>query len=75
MSIDSRLTGHTDMTDVTDAGSSTSVETDSESDEETAKIVIAGPAVVQRRTALPSGPVGDEGSLFGVLKKNVGKAR
>ncbi|KAI0048392.1 hypothetical protein FA95DRAFT_1558038 [Auriscalpium vulgare] len=28
---------------------------------------------VPRRTQLPSGPVGDEGSLFAVLKKNVGK--
>ena len=26
-----------------------------------------------RRTQLPSPPVGDEGSLFAVLKKNVGK--
>ena len=30
---------------------------------------------VARRTELPSGPVGDEGSLFAVLKKNVGKVR
>jgi oxysterol-binding protein-related protein 3/6/7 len=30
---------------------------------------------ITRRTQLPSGPVGDEGSLFGVLKKNVGKVR
>lgn len=28
---------------------------------------------VVRRTHLPSGPVGDEGSLFAMLKKNVGK--
>lgn len=28
---------------------------------------------VVRRTQLPSGPVADEGSLFSVLKKNVGK--
>lgn len=28
---------------------------------------------VARRTELPSGPVGDDGSLFAVLKKNVGK--
>lgn len=28
---------------------------------------------VVRRTRLPSGPVGDEGSLFTILKKNVGK--
>lgn len=30
---------------------------------------------VVRRTHLPSGPVGDEGSLFAMLKKNVGKVR
>jgi oxysterol-binding protein-related protein 3/6/7 len=30
---------------------------------------------VVRRTKLPSGPVADEGSLFSVLKKNVGKVR
>ncbi|KAI5991609.1 Oxysterol-binding protein-domain-containing protein [Pisolithus albus] len=28
---------------------------------------------VTRRTCLPCGPVGDEGSLFAILKKNVGK--
>ncbi|KAF5377565.1 hypothetical protein D9615_005220 [Tricholomella constricta] len=28
---------------------------------------------VKRRTQLPSSPVGDEGSLFAILKKNVGK--
>ncbi|KAA1468625.1 hypothetical protein DENSPDRAFT_834003 [Dentipellis sp. KUC8613] len=28
---------------------------------------------IVRRTELPSGPVGDEGSLFAVFKKNVGK--
>lgn len=28
---------------------------------------------VVRRTHLPSGPIGDEGSLFAILKKNVGK--
>ncbi|KAI0036658.1 Oxysterol-binding protein-domain-containing protein [Vararia minispora EC-137] len=30
---------------------------------------------IVRRTQLPSGPVGDEGSIFSVLKKNIGKAR
>lgn len=30
---------------------------------------------IVRRTQLPSPPVGDEGSLFAVLKKNVGKVR
>jgi hypothetical protein len=28
---------------------------------------------VVRRTRLPSGPIGDEGSLFAILKNNVGK--
>ncbi|KAF7319964.1 PH domain-containing protein [Mycena kentingensis (nom. inval.)] len=28
---------------------------------------------IQRRTHLPSPPIGDEGSLFAILKKNVGK--
>lgn len=28
---------------------------------------------VSRRASLPSGPVGDDGSLFAVLKKNIGK--
>ena len=32
-------------------------------------------AVVTRRTKLPSPPVGDEGGLFAVLKKSVGKVR
>lgn len=31
------------------------------------------PLEIVRRTQLPTGPVGDEGSLFAVLKKNVGK--
>lgn len=30
---------------------------------------------VVRRNSLPSGPVGDDGSLFAVLKKNVGKVK
>jgi len=30
---------------------------------------------ITRRTRLPCGPVGDEGSLFTMLKKNVGKVR
>jgi hypothetical protein len=28
---------------------------------------------IVRRTKLPTGPIGDEGSLFAILKKNVGK--
>jgi hypothetical protein len=35
----------------------------------------SNPSQVVRRTRLPTGPVGDEGSLFAILKKNVGKAR
>ena len=32
-----------------------------------------GQRAIVRRQALPSGPVGDEGSLFAVMKKNIGK--
>ncbi|KAI0307610.1 hypothetical protein B0F90DRAFT_33395 [Multifurca ochricompacta] len=35
--------------------------------------VLAGAQQVIHRTSLPSGPVADEGSLFAVFKKNVGK--
>ena len=74
---DSRMTERTDVTEATEAGSSTGVDTDSESEseEEVEKSLAVEPAVIQRRTSLPSGPVGDEGSLFAVLKKNVGKVR
>lgn len=34
-----------------------------------------GSSQVVRRTQLPAPPVGDEGSLFAILKKNVGKVR
>lgn len=34
---------------------------------------LARPLEIVRRIQLPTGPVGDEGSLFAVLKKNVGK--
>ncbi|KAI0757178.1 Oxysterol-binding protein-domain-containing protein [Daedaleopsis nitida] len=70
---DSRFTERTDATDATEAGSSTGMDTDSETEEEYKEPTPEELAVVQRRTALPSGPVGDEGSLFAVLKKNVGK--
>ncbi len=72
---DSRMTERTDATEVTEAGSSTGMDTDSETEDEVEveKSIAVEPAVVHRRTALPSGPVGDEGSLFAVLKKNVGK--
>lgn len=46
-----------------------------ESEEEAEEIeASAKTKQVARRTELPSGPIGDEGSLFSVLKKNVGKA-
>ncbi|KAI0639227.1 Oxysterol-binding protein-domain-containing protein [Trametes polyzona] len=67
---DSRMT---ERTDVTEAGSSTGMDTDSESEESAEKSITEEPTVIHRRTSLPSGPVGDEGSLFAVLKKNVGK--
>jgi hypothetical protein len=35
--------------------------------------VTVGVQQVAHRTSLPSGPVADEGSLFAVFKKNVGK--
>ncbi|KAI0374348.1 hypothetical protein BV20DRAFT_961492 [Pilatotrama ljubarskyi] len=69
----SRLTDRTDVTDATEAGSSTGMDTDSESEESAEQNLTEEPTVVHRRTSLPSGPVGDEGSLFAVLKKNVGK--
>ena len=77
---DSRLTTQTDLTETTEGGSSAGADTDSESESEpeAEPPKPAAPeqsAVVQRRSALPSGPVGDEGSLFAVLKKNVGKVR
>lgn len=73
---DSRMTERTDISEA-EAGSSTGMDTDSESEseEEVEKSLAVEPTVVQRRTSLPSGPVGDEGSLFAVLKKNVGKVR
>lgn len=59
----------------------TETESDSEEAEgETPHATILRPSLsrgltVTRRTELPSPPVGDEGSLFTVLKKNVGKVR
>ncbi|RPD63123.1 hypothetical protein L227DRAFT_572963 [Lentinus tigrinus ALCF2SS1-6] len=72
---DSRMTERTDVTEATEAGSSTGMDTDSESEseEEVENSLAVEPAVIQRRTSLPSGIVADEGSLFAVLKKNVGK--
>lgn len=73
-----------------DAGpESTSESSDSEEEEaeeeenEVTEISTAGTSdisppselAVTRRTQLPSPPAGDEGSLFAVLKKNVGKVR
>ena len=55
-------------------------ESASSEDEETAphkSRTVSGPGLparqIIRRTRLPCGPVGDEGSLFTILKKNVGK--
>ncbi|RDX56050.1 hypothetical protein OH76DRAFT_1518658 [Lentinus brumalis] len=75
---DSRMTERTDISEATEAGSTTTgmdtdSESESESEEEVENALAVKPAEVQRRTSLPCGPVGDEGSLFAVLKKNVGK--
>lgn len=52
-------------------------DTDMESDEQAIEEKQPDPAhqslQVTRRVKLPSGPIGDEGSLFAMLKKNVGK--
>jgi len=61
--------------------SNASEESDTDDEEEVARlslavsdrIVKAGAQQLTHRTSLPSGPVGDEGSLFAVFKKNVGK--
>lgn len=61
--------------------SNASEESDTDDEEEVARlslavsdrIVKAGAQQLTQRTSLPSGPVGDEGSLFAVFKKNVGK--
>ncbi|KAH9946839.1 Oxysterol-binding protein-domain-containing protein [Amylocystis lapponica] len=61
-----------------DTPTSTELDSDSDSESEQAGAPESAPTSVGevqvvRRTHLPSGPVGDEGSLFAVLKKNVGK--
>lgn len=61
--------------------SNASEESDTDDEEEVSRlslavsdrIVKAGPQQLAHRTSLPSGPVGDEGSLFAVFKKNIGK--
>ena len=61
--------------------SNASEESDTDDEEEVARLSLAvSDRVVKssaqqliHRTSLPSGPVGDEGSLFAVFKKNVGK--
>jgi hypothetical protein len=58
-----------------------SEESDTDDEEEVARlslavsdrVVKAGAQQLTHRTSLPSGPVADEGSLFAVFKKNVGK--
>ncbi|KAF8649808.1 hypothetical protein AX16_005573 [Volvariella volvacea WC 439] len=64
-----------------DHDSAPSVETDAENAEQTPATLVSieenhKPAAllhVVRRTQLPAHPVGDEGSLFAILKKNIGK--
>ncbi|KAI0321105.1 Oxysterol-binding protein-domain-containing protein [Amylostereum chailletii] len=75
-SLGSRLT-NTDSHSTIYAGSQAS-DTDEEEQEVRASLEVeeapSGSSVeVARRTSLPSGPVGDEGSLFAILKKNIGK--
>ena len=61
--------------------SNASEESDTDDEEEVARlslavsdrVVKAGAQQQTQRTSLPSGPVADEGSLFAVFKKNVGK--
>jgi hypothetical protein len=63
------------------SNSNVSGESDTDDGEEVARLslalsdrgVRAGTQQLAHRTSLPSGPVGDEGSLFAVFKKNVGK--
>lgn len=51
-------------------------ESASDSDDEALlPYVVPDPTAVARRSKLPALPPGDEGSLFTVLKKNVGKVR
>jgi hypothetical protein len=54
-----------------------SVDTDIEDNDKSPVGGIVGPpketSAVVRRTQLPASPAGDEGSLFAILKKNVGK--
>ncbi|KAH9937519.1 Oxysterol-binding protein-domain-containing protein [Fomitopsis serialis] len=68
--------------DVSSSDATTDADTDAESDSESEAAPETAPTSpaqsnedrrIVRRTELPSGPVGDEGSLFSVLKKNVGK--
>ena len=63
------------------SASNASGESDTDDGEEVARLslalsdrgVRAGAQQLAHRTSLPSGPVADEGSLFAVFKKNVGK--
>jgi len=67
---DSRITEHNDRDD------SNSVDTDiEETPEHEPTDLPSDPSQVTRRAQLPSLPPADEGSLFTVLKKNVGKVR
>ncbi|KDQ63845.1 hypothetical protein JAAARDRAFT_29892 [Jaapia argillacea MUCL 33604] len=62
---DTEFSGDTDSED--------EVELELEKSSENSSMNVLDHAEVQRRAQLPSRPVGDEGSLFAVLKKNVGK--
>ncbi len=63
------------------SNSNASEESDTDDEEELSRlslavserVVKAGAQQLAHRTSLPSGPVADEGSLFAVFKKNVGK--
>ncbi len=63
------------------SNSNASEESDTDDEEEVARFSLAvsdrvvktGTQQLARRTSLPTGPVADEGSLFAVFKKNVGK--
>ena len=63
------------MIDPTDREDSISIDTDIEEETPKHKAVElpSEPSQITRRTQLPSLPPADEGSLFAVLKKNVGK--
>lgn len=70
-------TGDADLESNSESSDSESELFEEKPDNVDASIAITPPlaSTVTRRTQLPSPPIGDEGSLFTVLKKNVGKVR